>query len=166
MSKKEYNGGIDFQSILEELEKIPLVQEDMTIKEQFMKQVEAARAEAKADVEMIYEQLVDKNIETLDGVPEPLTRSESEAFDLKYEQGLEKIELIKRKIKYAEELLKDRIREEGAYELDLSNRIATKKAAKRFFKESKSFISYEDYLEAREFRDAQNEKEVEDLKED
>lgn len=170
MSNKEFNSMIDFQLILDELEKISFENPDAGLGlssaelssriEDFKK--EAAK-EAKEDLNSIFKNSVRKNVESLDKVPEPLSKLESEAFDEKYDETIENINILKKKIGIAKAILNKKIEDENGYTLDLSNRKDTANAAKRFFKESKSSISYEDYLIAREYKKSQNEKEVFDF---
>lgn len=170
MSNKEFNSMIDFQLILDELEKISfenpnaglgLSSVDLSNKiEEFKK--EAAK-EAKEDLDSIFKNSVRKNVESLDGIPEPLSKIESEAFDEKYDETIENINVLKKKIEVAKSILREKIKEENGYTLDLRNRKDTASAAKRFFKKSKSGITYEDYLAAREYKKSQNEKEAFDF---
>ena len=64
----------------------------------------------------------------------------------------------------AQEMLTKKINDEGGFTLDLSNRRATSQAARRFFGEKKKTITYEEYLEAKAYRDAKYEEEADDLK--
>lgn len=166
MSKKEIGDEIDFERILEELEKIPFQAKKQTLATQFKTMKEESIVQAKEDIDAIFYKAVEKNVETLNGVPTPLTKEESKAFDDKYDEAVAKINLIKKKIAFAKKLLKEKIKKENGFVLDLENRGTTKKAAKRFFKEKKDVITYEDYLVAREYRNSQNEKEVESFMEE
>ena len=170
MSNKEFNSMIDFQLILDELEKISfenpdagigLSSADLSSKIEQLKK-EAAK-EAKEDLDSIFKNSVRKNVESLDGIPEPLSKVESEAFDEKYDETIQNINLLKRKMEIAKSILKKKIENENGYTLDLTNRKDTAKAARRFFRESKSGISYEDYLIAREYKKSQNEREAFDF---
>ena len=62
--------------------------------------------------------------------------------------------------------LEKRIEEKQGYSMDLKERKMTKKAAKRFFKENKNEITFEDYKIAREFKRVQNKREVKDFMKD
>ena len=53
---------------------------------------------------MLYFKTVEKNVETLNGTPTPLTKEESKAFDEKYDETVTKINLIKKKIAFAKKL--------------------------------------------------------------
>ncbi len=172
MSKKEKADLIDFHKILEELEKIPFdnpedfLNRQQSLREQFLDLKERAAVDAKKDINSIFYNAVSKNVETLDGIPHPLTKEESMAFDRKHEQTVQKVNLLKSKINFVKETLRNRIKKENEFTLDLNNRIATKKAAKRFFSERKDSITYDDYVKAREYKSNQNEKEVDDLMEE
>jgi hypothetical protein len=167
MSKKEFNSMVDFQNILDELEKITYEHEgkpiNFNIKERFENLKEEAIREAKQDLENIFNQAVMKNVKTLDKIPEPLSKKEAEAFENKKAETRAKVELNKRKIEYAKELLEKRIEDKKGYSLELKDRKMTKKAAKRFFKENKNEITFEDYKIAREFKRIQNKNEVKDF---
>ena len=164
MSKKETVDLIDFQRILEELEKIPLENPDgflnrqQALAKEFKSLKQQAETDAKADINSIFYNAVAKNVETLDTVPRPLTKKESMAFDRKHEETVRKVNLLKSKINFAKETLRNRIKKENEFTLDLKNRIATKKAAKRFFSERKDSITYDDYVMARDYKYTQNEK--------
>ena len=102
MSKKEFNSMVDFQNILDELEKITYEHEgkpiNFNIKERFENLKEEAIREAKQDLENIFNQAVMKNVKTLDKIPEPLSKKEAEAFENKKAETRAKVELNKRKI--------------------------------------------------------------------
>ena len=171
MSKKEFNSMVDFQNILDELEKITYQHEgkpiNSNIREKFEKLKEEAIIQAEEDLESIFAQSVMKNVETLDRIPEPLTALEAEAFELKRAEAKALIKLNKNKIKFAKEILEKRIKEKKSHSMSLKNRIMTRKAAKRFFKENKNEITFEDYKVAREFKKLQSRQEVRDfMKED
>lgn len=170
MSKKEFNSMVDFQNILDELEKITYEHEgkriNENIRERFENLKQEAAAQAEEDLTNIFARTVMKNVETLDKVPEPLTLKESQAFDVKKEQAKALIQINKNKIKYAKELLEEKIREKKGFDLQLKNRALTKKAAKRFFKENKDYISFEDYKKAREYKRNQNKNEIKDFMKD
>lgn len=170
MSKKEFNSMIDFQNILDQLEKITYQHEgkpiNSNIRERFETLKEEAIREAEQDLDNIFNQAVMKNVKTLDKIPEPLTEKEAEAFENKKSEARAKIELNKRKIEYAKKLLEKRIEEKQGYSMDLKERKMTKKAAKRFFKENKNEITFEDYKIAREFKRVQNKREVKDFMKD
>tara|TARA_A100001201_G_scaffold15389_2_gene18573 strand:+ start:983 stop:1498 length:516 start_codon:yes stop_codon:yes gene_type:complete len=170
MSKKDFNSMIDFQNILDELEKVTYQHEgrpiNSNIRQKFESLKEEAIREAEEDLNNIFNQAVMKNVKTLDKVPEPLTEKEAKAFENKRTEAKAKIELNKRKIEYAKKLLEKRIEDKQGYSMDLKDRKMTKKAAKRFFKENKNEITFEDYKIAREFKRAQNKKEVKDFMKD
>lgn len=167
MSKKEFNSMVDFQNILDELEKVSYQHEgkaiNSNIREKFESLKEEAIKQAGEDLDNIFSQAVMKNVESLDKIPEPLTVRESEAFEEKKSEAKAKIKLNMNKIGFAKKLLEERINEKKSYNMDLKNRKTTKRAAKRFFKESKSTISFEDYKEARDYKRKQNKEEVKDF---
>ena len=171
MSKKEFNSMIDFQSILDELEKISYTHEgqklNSNLKEKFENLQEEAIREAEEDLDNIFAQAAMRNVETLGGIPEPLTMKESEAFETKRKEAQSRILLNKNKISFAKKLLEDRIKEKKSFSMDLSKRKTTKKAAKRFFNENKKEITFEDYKIAREYKRLQTKMEVKSfMKED
>ena len=171
MSKKEFNSMIDFQNILDELEKVSYIHEgeriNSNIKEKFETLRDEAIREAKEDLDNIFTQSVMKNVESLNGIPEPLTLKEAEAFEKKRSEAKAKVVLGKNKIAFAKKLLQDIIKEKKSFNMYLSKRKSTKKAAQRFFKENKKEITFEDYQIAREYKRLQNKLEVRSfLKED
>jgi len=170
MSNKEFNSMIDFQLILDELEKISFEHQNagigsgkVDLKNKLEEMKEESLTGAAEDLNNIFMNSVKKNVQSLGEVPEPLTKKESEAFDTRYNETIENIKILKKKISVAKSILKQKIEEENGYTLDLKNRQGTKEAAKRFFKESKDSISYEDYLLAREFKNSQNRNEALDF---
>lgn len=157
---------VDFQKILEELEKISFEAGEQNLENSIDLNTlrQQAQVEAELDLSQVFTQLLDKSVAELDKVPTPLTREEAEAFDLKHEGALEDIQTIKGKMQLAQEMLTKKINDEGGFTLDLSNRRATSQAARRFFGEKKKTITYEEYLEAKAYRDAKYEEEADDLK--
>lgn len=110
--------------------------------------------------------LRERAVMELGGPSTPLTKEEAETFDTELRNVKAELERTISKLSLAQETLKKEIEKEGSFSISLNNRLATKAAAKRFFKENKTEITYEDYLKAREYKNAQYEKEVKSLAED
>ena len=171
MSKKELNSMVDFQNILDELEKITYQHEGVSInsniKEKFESLKEQAIREAEEDLDNIFAQAVMKNVKTLDKVPQPLTEKEAESFEKKRAEAKARVQLNRDKINFAKKILEERIKEKQGFSMSLKDRKMTKKAAKRFFKENKDEITFEEYKIARQYKKLQSRMEIKDfMKED
>lgn len=157
--KKDFVDFVDFQKMVDELEKISFDANLGSIRTNFSKMAEMAEIEAEEDLSIIFQNSVKEGLHTLDKVPKPLTEKEARAFDQKYKEALEEVDLIKRKIAGAKKLLKKEVDREKGFDMSLKSRGKIRKVAKRFYGKNKDSISYEDYLEAREVRDSFNKKE-------
>tara|TARA_R100001510_G_C7529372_1_gene121472 strand:- start:58 stop:573 length:516 start_codon:yes stop_codon:yes gene_type:complete len=157
--KKDFVEFVDFQRMVEELEKIQYEANLGSVKSNFAKLEKMAVEEAKEDLERIFSRATEKGLKDIDGVPKPLTVQESKAFDQKYKEAQEEVDLVKRKIKAAKKLLKKGIDKEKGYTMSLEKRGKIRKIAKRFYGEKKNSITFEDYQLAREIRDSFNKKE-------
>lgn len=145
----------DFLNAINELKNIPFEEKKETLIEEYYNMKVEADIEARGDVENIFLQALEKDIKSLDEVPTPLTAEESNAFDYKYIETMRGIKEVKGKLSIAQDIVDKRIKEdEGGFTMDLKGRSRIKKACKKVFGLNKSFITYDDYLKAREIRDS------------
>ena len=157
--KKDFVEFVDFQRMVEELEKIQYEANLGSVKNNFAKLEKVAKEKAVEDLERIFSKATEEGLKTIDSVPKPLTLEESKSFDEKYKQAKDEVDLIKRKIKAAKKLLTKEIAKEKGHTMSLEKRGKIRKIAKRFYGEKKSSISFEDYQLARDIRDSFNKKE-------
>jgi hypothetical protein len=158
--EKDFIDLVDFQKMVDELEKISYEAEVGSVRNNFQKLSVESERQAAEDLNKTFYKAVEKGLETLNGVPSPLTIEESKSFDDKHESAVREVELIKRKIGYAKKLLIKEIEKEKGYDMALENRGNIRKISKRFYGTKKDSISYEDYLKAREVRDSFNKEEA------
>ena len=158
--EKDFIDLVDFQKMVDELEKISYQAELGSVRNNFQKMAAESNEQASEDLNKIFYRAVEKGLETLNGVPTPLTIEESKSFDEKHKSTVREVELIKRKIAYAKKLLNKEIEKEKGYDMALENRGNIRKISKRFYGEKKNIISYQDYLKAREVRDSFNKEEA------
>lgn len=145
----------DFMRAIEELEKIPFEEKTQNLRAEYLDMRSAAEKEAEEDINSVFVSALEKDIRSLDTVPSPLTKEESVAFDSKYIETAEDLEELFDKITKAKTLIDEQIKDvEGDFTVDLRGRPRIRKACKKIFGDKKRFISYDDYLKAREIRDS------------
>ena len=111
-----------------------------------------AEVEAAADVDA-FKDLAKRRIQNLDGVPIPLSKSESESFDKRVKATLGKIQKVDAKISIAEESIKNMVdKKDESLVVDISESSMLKKASRNVFGKRKTEITYEDYLKLLELR--------------
>lgn len=106
-----------------------------------------AEEQAAADVDS-FQELAKRRIQNLDGVPVPLSKSESKTFDERVKVTLGNIRKVNAKIDTAEESIKKMIdKKDESLTVDISESSVLKKATRNVFGKTKKEITYEDYLE-------------------
>lgn len=159
----------DFERFLSELDAFSFQNKKEKILEGQPSVLHSARVNQSRE-ELTHEEkfalLRERAVMELGGPSTPLTKEEAETFNTELRNVKAELEMTISKLDLAQETLEKEIEKEGSFSISLNNRLATKAAAKRFFKENKTEITYEDYLLAREYKNAQYEKEVKSLAED
>lgn len=111
-----------------------------------------AEVQAQADVDA-FQELAKKRIQNLDGVPIPLSKTESETFDKRVKATLGKIQKVNAKIDIAEQSIRKMIdKKDESLVVDISESSMLRKASKNVFGKRKKEITYEDYLELLKLR--------------
>jgi hypothetical protein len=145
----------DFMRAIEELEKIPFDEKAQNLRAEYLDMRSTSEKEAEEDINSIFVSALEKDIRSLDTVPSPLTKEESAAFDSKYTETAEDLKELFQKVEKAKIAIDKQIKDiEGGFTVDLKGSPRVRRACKKIFGDRKRYISYDDYLKAREIRDS------------